>query len=57
MTKKQRIEHKAGNQLRKDKLIRLSKGKPLGENALIFLGGVGQDSKYARAGRSWSATP
>ena len=46
MTKKQRIEHKIGNANRRREILKRSKGKKLGENLCIFLGGVGQSGKY-----------
>ena len=47
MTKKQRIEHKIGNQKRKAKLLRLYyKVKP-SERGWIPLGGVCQSGKHA----------
>lgn len=47
MTKKQRTEHKIGNQLRREWILKSSIGKKLGDNLCIFLGGVCQRGKFA----------
>ena len=46
MTKKQMREHKAGIARRREAILRQSKGKKLGENLCIYLGGVGQKGKH-----------
>lgn len=48
MTKAQRRDHKKGNARRRDALLKGSLGKKKGDNRLIFLGGVGQKSKYSK---------
>ena len=45
MTKKQMREHKAGIARRRAQILSQSKGKKLGENLCIYLGGVGQKGK------------
>lgn len=48
MTKRQRIDHKKANAARRDMILRNSKGKKLGDNLCIYLGGVVQKSKFSR---------
>ena len=47
MTKKQRIEHKIGNQKRKARLLRLYHKADFRKNGWISLGGVCQNGKYS----------
>lgn len=47
MTKAQRREHKIGNARRRYAILRASYKQKLGENVLVWLGGVGQRSKYS----------
>jgi hypothetical protein len=46
MTNAQRIKHKMGNARRRRNILAVSKGKKLGNNLCIYLGGVGQAGKY-----------
>lgn len=45
MTKKQIREHKAGNQKRRAAILKASKGKKIGDNLCIALGGVCQKGR------------
>ena len=47
MTKAQRKQHKQANATRRDSILKISYKKKLGDNMLLFLGGVGQKSKYS----------
>ena len=46
MTKKQIREHKAGNQRRREQILKDSFKKFKGDNTVIFLGGVIQKGKH-----------
>ncbi len=49
MTKKQREEHKAGNQVRKARLLSLYYKQKPSKNGWIPLGGVCQNGRYTRS--------